>query len=85
MPIVQFIITFFTLIAFLLLAFVLAWYIAIPLLILWAVSGGIRWLQLQWQHYRDIKQSNGCTIRRVRPRTNRSPVIDVDYTEIPSD
>jgi len=84
LPIIQILFTGVILFAFLMVLFVLAWYIALPLLLILALLGGVRWLKEQWDAYRLYRESNGCTIRRASPgrRQSDTTVIDVDYTEI---
>lgn len=84
MPIFQLLFTGIVLFSFLLALFIMAWYVALPLLLIWGILGGVRWLKEQWEAYRLYREANGCTIRRTTPKPHRSDttVIDVDYTEI---
>ena len=84
MPILQMFFAGIILFAFLMAFFLLAWYIALPLLLVWAVLGGIRWLKDQWDSYQIYRESNGCSIRRSSSKSTQSKttIIDVDYTEI---
>ena len=83
MPLLQ-LIWIATIVAFfLVLMFWIAWYIAIPLLIIWGIFQGITWIRNQWNHRQTIRAANGCSIRRTRTiRQTPDGVIDVDYIEI---
>ena len=84
MPIFQIVFIGTILVALLMAIFILAWYVALPLLLLWGLLGGIRWLKDQWYTYHLYRDANGCTIRKtpVRRHKTEDAIIDVDYTEV---
>ena len=82
MPVLQLIFNFFLFLIFIWLVFLLSWYVALPLLIVWVLFGGARWLYLKIQGIRYRRMSNGCIIHRTT-RTNHTTIIDADYTEVP--
>ena len=82
MPLIHLILTAFIALLFLGAVFILSWYIALPLIIVWAVWGSCRWIRDQFISYRLKREANGCTIRRTQNRPRQTTVIDVDYTEI---
>ena len=83
MPLLQMFLTIIMLIAFITVVFMIAWYIAVPLFIIWAVFGGIRWLRDWIVTQREMRAANGCFIKRSHTKTKaKATVIDVDYTEV---
>lgn len=83
MPLLQMFLTVVMLMAFITVVFMIAWYVAVPLFILWAVLGGIRWLQNWFMMQREQRAANGCSIRRTHAKVKpKATVIDVDYTEV---
>ena len=82
MPYIHLLFSGFILLLFLGAVFVLSWYIALPLLLVWAVWGTCRWCYLKIQQYRYRRAANGCTIRHKPATKPQATVIDVDYTEI---
>lgn len=65
--------------------FILAWYVALPILLLMLVMGGIARLRLWWLVRQAEKATNGCEIRQTNhtPQgNNKSEIIDVDFTEV---
>ena len=83
MPILQMFLTLIMLIVFITVIFLIAWYVAIPLLLVWAVFGGIRWLRDWIVAQRELRAANGCSIKRSHTKTKaKTTVIDVDYTEV---
>jgi len=82
-PLFQIIISFIIFISFFLALLIIAWYIAIPLVIIWLIFGGLKWIQMRLLTYRQNRQANGCMMRRTRkPFREKATVIDVDYTEL---
>ena len=81
MPILRLIFGFFITLIFIWFVFLLSWYVALPLLIVWAVFGGARWLYAQIQNIRYRRGANGCTIHKTS--TTHTTIIDADYTELP--
>ena len=69
-------------ICFLWLFFLFSWYIALPLLIIWAIWNAGRWLYLKVQSVRFQRASNGCTIHRTTTKQHTT-IIDAEYTEVP--
>jgi len=82
MPLLHLIFMLFIIFTFVWLMFLLSWYVALPLLILGALFGGIRWLYLKIQNWRYRRMANGCTIHRTTATTHTT-IIDADYTELP--
>ena len=83
MPLFQFIWTAAVIVAFLVIVFWVAWYIAVPLLLLLFFCQGIIWIRSQWNHRREKQAANGCIIRRTRTiRQTPDGIIDVDYIEV---
>ena len=82
MPVFHLILSAFITICFLLLVFVLSCYIALPLLIIWALWGLVRLIHDRIQFFRFRHESNGCTIRPTDKQSASTTVIDADYTEI---
>jgi len=82
MPVLQLIFNFFLFLIFIWLVFLLSWYVALPLLIVFLLFGGARWLYFKLQCLRYRRMSNGCTIQRTA-RTEHTTIIDADYTEVP--
>jgi len=82
MPIIQQILTICFVLAFLWLMLILAWYIAIPLLILFGLFYLFEWMRIKWQERLNRRQANGCTIHQTRSSKPAQTIIDVDYTEV---
>ena len=83
MPVIQLMIGMMAVLLFLVLFIWVAWYVAVPILIVFGALSGLRWLQQQWQLRQIYRDANGCTIRKSRPRRQaETTIIDVDYTEI---
>jgi len=82
MPLLQLIFSILVTVCFLWMVFLLSWYIALPLLVIWAVFGGARWIYGKIQEMRYQRAANGCTIRRTTRSDPTDTVIDADYTEI---
>ena len=82
MPLLRLISTLFITLIFVWLLFLLSWYVFLPLLILWIIWGGGRWLYLKIQAWRYRRMANGCTIHRTTHHTHTT-IIDADYTELP--
>ena len=82
MPVIPLMIALVVFVLFLALAVTVAWYLILPLTLLWILGAGIGAVIHWWQNTRG---NNGCRLRRtetpVRPR--QAPIIDVDYTEVP--
>ena len=81
MSVIRFIFGFFLTLIFIWFVFLLSWYVALPLLIIWAVFGGARWLYAKIQSLRYRREANGCTIHPTK--TTHTTIIDADYTELP--
>ena len=85
MPILQLIITIFCAISFLILLFFVLGYVILPLLFVFGLIAGIRWLYTEIISYRKNRLANGCSIKRTYKNTSKqkqSDIIDVDYTEV---
>ena len=82
MPIIHLILSAFLTTCFLILVFVLSWYIALPLLIVWALWGLIRLVHNRILFYRFRRDANGCTFHPTNKHETTTTVIDADYTEI---
>ena len=82
MPLLQLIFTFFLTLIFIWLVFLFSWYVALPLLVIWAIFGGVRLLYAKIQALRYRRASNGCTIHRTESKAHTT-IIDADYTEVP--
>ena len=82
MPILHLILSVLITTCFLVLVFVLSWYIALPLLIIWALWGIARLIRDRILAYRFRRESNGCTIHPTKERVQNTTIIDADYTEI---
>ena len=67
---------------FVVFVFMLSWYIALPLLIIWAIWGLVRLVRDRLLAYRFRRESNGCTIHPTQERVTNTTIIDADYTEI---
>ena len=62
--------------------FWIAWYIALPLLLIWGAVMAFFWLKKLYIDSVHRREANGCTLHRVRKKTAHTTVIDVDYTEV---
>ena len=82
MPVLHLILSAILTTCFLILVFVLSWYIALPLLIIWALWGLVRLVRDRILIYRFRRESNGCTIHPTNERVTNTTIIDADYTEI---
>ncbi len=85
MPLFQLIVTIFCIAVFLTLLFFVLGYVILPLLFVFGLIAGIRWLYTEIVSYRENRLANGCSIKRTYKNTSKqkqSTVIDVDYTEV---
>ena len=82
MPIFHLILSAILTTCFVVFVFMLSWYIALPLLIIWAVWGLVRLVHDRLLDYRFRRESNGCTIHPTKERVQGTTIIDADYTEI---
>ena len=82
MPVLHLILSALAMICFLFLVFILSWYIALPLLIIWAFWGFVRLIRDRVQLFRCRRESNGCTIHPTDKQPASTTIIDADYTEI---
>ena len=82
MPIIHLILSAILTTCFLILVFVLSWYIALPLLIIWALWGLIRFIRDRIWTFRLRRESNGCTFHPTNNPKESTTIIDADYTEI---
>ena len=81
MPILNLIFNLFLTLIFVWLVFLLSWYVALPLLAVWALFGGARWCYGKNQSLRYKKATNGCTLHRTNAKSHTT-IIDADYTEV---
>lgn len=83
MKIIQAIIGLIFTTAFFILLFLVAWYIALPLLLIFLVLGAFGALRMRYEIYRAQKSATPLhlVIRKRTPKRD-SEVIDVDFTEV---
>jgi len=82
MPLIQILFSAIITTLFLIFVFLLSWYIALPLLVIWAFWGLARFIRDRIQLYRLGRSSNGCTFRQTSGHDSKTTIIDADYTEI---
>ena len=83
MPLLQLIWTGMIIFVFFTLVFWIAWYIALPLLLIWGGIMAFSWLKRQYIDSVHRREANGFTLHRTHKKTAHTTVIDVDYTEVP--
>ena len=84
MPIVQLIISAAVAVLFLMAFFVVAWYVVVPLIIIWAIWMGVQVLLYHWRVRSGTPSDGGETVRLWyrRRRKKQATVIDAEYSEI---
>ena len=84
MPVLHLIFGIFLTICFLWLVFLFSWYVALPLLFIWAIWGFARWLYARILSLRYRSAANGCTLHQTgAPKHTHTTIIDAEYTEVP--
>jgi len=84
MPIVQLIISAAVAVLFLMAFFVVAWYVVVPLIIIWAIWTGVQVLLYHWRARAEPAPEEARVVRLWcrRRRKKQATVIDAEYSEI---